>query len=222
MTIAVEVLEPFAAEAATRLAPELSGAASIILTGGTTAADVYSLLPRRCFRPGASVFFSDERCVPPDHESSNYAMATAKLSLEGDDRIVVHRMRGEDDPRHAAAGYHDAIAPLAGPGIDVALLGLGADCHIAALFPGSPVLDESSERLCAAVDRPDGLGGLTLTPPALAMANRVFVVVAGTSKREAVERLLRGDETLQDCPARLLDELPDVILVGDRACIGSV
>ncbi len=215
MTIAVEVFQSFAEGAAALLAPELSRAGSIILTGGTTAADVYSRLPPGCLRPGASVFFSDERCVPVDHESSNYAMAAARLPLEGVDGLAVHRMRGEDEPEQAAAEYHDAIAPFAAPGVDVALLGLGADCHVAALFPGSPAL-ESSERLCVVVDRPDGLRGLTLTPPALTTAKKVFVIVSGKSKREAVGRLLSGDETRNDCPARLLAELPDVVLLGDR------
>lgn len=215
MTIAIEVFESLAAGAAALLAPELSRASSIILTGGTTAAAVYSFLPSDCFRPGASVFFSDERCVPPDHELSNYAMAAARLSLENNDGIAVHRMRGEDEPEQAAAEYHDAILPFAAPGIDVALLGLGADCHVAALFPGSPAL-ETSERLCTAVDRPDGLRGLTLTPPVFMTAQKVFVIVSGETKRKAVERLLHGDETVHDCPARILDESPDVILLGDR------
>jgi len=215
MTIAVEVFQSFAEGAAAVLAPELSRAGSIILTGGTTASDVYSLLPPGCLRPDASVFFSDERCVPPDHESSNYAMAAARLSLEGADGLAVYRMRGEDEPEQAAADYHDAIAPFAAPGVDLALLGLGADCHVAGLFPGSPAL-ESSERLCVVVDRPDGLRGLTLTPPALTTAKKVFVIVSGKSKREAVGRLLSGDETRNDCPARLLAELPDVVLLGDR------
>lgn len=215
MTIAVEVFQSFAEGAAALLAPELSRAGSIILTGGTTAADVYSRLPPGCLRPGASVFFSDERCVPANHESSNYAMAAARLPLESVDGLAVHRMRGEDEPEQAAAEYHDAIAPFAAPGVDVALLGLGADCHVAALFPGSPAL-ESSERLCVVVDRPDGLRGLTLTPPALTTAKKVFVIVSGKSKREAVGRLLSGDETRNDCPARLLAELPEVVLLGDR------
>lgn len=218
MTIAIEIVPSFAEGAAALLAPELSRASSIILTGGTTAADVYSFLPPGCLRPGASVFFSDERCVPPEHESSNYAMAAARLSLEGVDGLAVHRMRGEDEPEQAAAEYHDAIAPFAAPGVDVALLGLGADCHIAALFPGSPAL-EASERLCVVVDRPDRLRGLTLTPPALTTAKKVFVIVSGRNKREAVGRLLNGDETRNDCPARLLTELPDVVLLGDRDSI---
>jgi 6-phosphogluconolactonase len=215
VTIAVEVFQSFAEGAAALLAPELSRASSIILTGGTTAADVYSRLSPGCLRPGASVFFSDERCVPVDHESSNYAMAAARLPLEGVDGLAVHRMRGEDEPEQAAAEYHDAIAPFAAPGVDVAVLGLGADCHVAALFPGSPAL-ESSEWLCVVVDRPDGLRGLTLTPPALTTAKKVFVIVSGKSKRKAVGRLLSGDETRNDCPARLLAELPDVVLLGDR------
>ena len=214
MTLAVEVFETFAPGAAARVAPELSRARSVILTGGTTAAAVYSRLPQRCLQRGTSIFFSDERCVPPDHESSNYAMVAATLSLGDDDGIAVHRMRGEDDPGRAAADYHEAIAPFAAPGFDLVLLGLGADCHVAALFPGSPAL-ESSGRLCSAVDRPDGLRGLTLTPPAFVTAKKVFVIVSGEGKGQAVRRLLRGDEAFRHCPARLLTELSDVVLLGD-------
>jgi 6-phosphogluconolactonase len=220
VTIAVELLDSFAADAAARLAPELNRAGSIILTGGTTAAAVYSLLPEGCFRPGTSVFFSDERCVPVDHEASIYAMAAARLSLSRDDGVAVHRMRGEDEPEQAAVDYHNAIAPVAARGIDVALLGLGTDCHVAGLFPGSPAL-EPSERLCAAVDRPDGMRGLTLTPPALTTARKVFVIVSGQSKREAVGRLLRGNEAPNDCPARLLAALPDLIVLGERDSIAA-
>jgi 6-phosphogluconolactonase len=216
LTIEAEVLGLFAEEAAARLTGELRTANSIILTGGTTAAQVYERLPARTFRSGASIFFSDERCVPPDHEASNYAMAAAKLPLgEG---LNVHRMRGEDDPEQAAAGYHSTLSSWVGRGIDVALLGLGADCHVAALFPHSLAL-EPGERLCAAVERPDGLRGLTLTPAALKLAARVFLVAKGRGKAEAVSRLLRGDEPMEDCPARLLADHPRVTLLGDGESI---
>jgi 6-phosphogluconolactonase len=82
---------------------------------------------------------------------------------------------------------------------------MGDDCHIAALFPGSPALDES-EHTVLAVDRPDGLRGITLTPPALVNAARTFVIVTGKSKASAVRRAVRDSEPAETCPVRLLHD----------------
>jgi 6-phosphogluconolactonase len=160
------------------------------------------------------VFFSDERCVPPDDDRSNFAM-TSRLLLERVDPHAVHRMRGEIDPREAAASYHDVIAPAAEAGIDLVLLGMGGDCHIAALFPGSPALAER-ERLCVVVDRPEGRRGLTLTPPALLSAQRVLLLVSGEAKADAVRRAVRRGEAPDACPARLLGDHPDTTFLLDE------
>jgi 6-phosphogluconolactonase len=217
MSFSVETLpvEKYADRAADIVAQELSEAAAFVLTGGTTAERVYEPLARLAiFRSGANVFFSDERCVDPQDPRSNYGMVQGLLDLESKP-LHVHRMRGELSPERGAESYERDLHHLAG-GVEVLLLGMGADCHIAALFPGSDALAETS-RGCVAVERPDGLEGLTLTPPVLSAATKVPLVVTGKDKAPAVDRAVNGRETIAECPARLLADHPRATFVVDAA-----
>ncbi len=98
----------YAEQAAARIALALPGAGLVVLTGGTTAAGIYPNLVESDRGWGElEVFFSDERCVPPDSEDSNFGMAK-RLLLDHVEPGRVHRMRGEDPPEEAAAAYHEA------------------------------------------------------------------------------------------------------------------
>jgi 6-phosphogluconolactonase len=79
------------------------------------------------------------------------------------------------------------------PRFDVLLLGLGADGHMASLFPDSPALKERSRWVVAATAPAEPQVRLTLTPPAIAAAKRLCVLVAGPDKAEALRHVL--DET---------------------------
>lgn len=218
MSIRIERFDSarYAIHAAAAITRDLAESRVIVLTGGTTAERIYPALAEAASGwSGAEVFFSDERCVPPDDAASNYGMAR-RLLLEPLGISSVHRMRGEDPPEDAARSYSDAIGRHAPGGLDLVLLGMGADCHVAALFPGSAALDEQTY-LCRAVDRPDGMSGLTLTPPALLAAGRIRVIVSGEAKAEAVRRAVAGDELPPGCPARLLSDHADVAFLVDEA-----
>jgi len=199
--------------------PQAGG--SLILTGGTTAQKVYPELSQRAEAlRRLEIGFSDERCVPPDHDESNFKMA-ADLLFDGKAPAGLHRMRGEDPPDEAAAAYGEAIRPLVNSGIDLLLLGMGADAHVGAMFPSSPALDES-EQLCRAVDRPDGMQGLTLTPPAMLSARTVLLLVTGESKAATVARVIKGSEPIEKCPARLLATHPDVAFLLDEPAASAL
>jgi 6-phosphogluconolactonase len=201
-------------EAAHVVAELLPHTGSVVVTGGTTAANVYPRLAgERADWSDLDVFFSDERAVPQDHEASNYGMAKRTLLDRVQPRRVV-RVRGELPAEEAAALYDEAVAD-AGARFDVALLGLGADAHVAALFPGSPGLVETA--WAVAVDRPDGMAGVSLTPPALLGASQVVFVVAGRSKAEAVALAIAGEEDVMRCPAAMFREHDSVTFVLDEA-----
>lgn len=202
----------YAAEAAKLISERLDASGSLVVTGGTTAKAIYSGLDADL--SGVDVYFSDERCVPPDHESSNFRMANDAL-LERCGATKVHRMRGEDPPRDAADAYHNELAPAVREGFGLMLLGMGGDNHIAALFPNSPALLEPDE-LCVPVDRPDGLKGLTMTPTAIVAARSVVIVVAGSAKSGSVARAFDVGENEMSCPVRLLADHPNVTFVLDE------
>lgn len=212
MTFAVDVFEDmsYAQTAAARIEEAWPSSSAVVITGGTTAERIYREL---ALDRGLDVFFSDERCVPPNHADSNFRMANA--AFLGGSPARVHRMPGELDPEEGAAAYHSDIAPFVDQEFGLTLLGMGADCHIGAMFPGSPALGER-DRYCRAVDRPDGMKGLTLTPPAMLAAGKILLLVAGSGKAEAVSRVVNGDEDPGPCPARLLKDHGDATMLLDE------
>lgn len=210
MNLRVEVLADHPSAAARYISRALPMTGPVVITGGTTAREIYEHLDPREW-DNLDVFFSDERCVPPDDDASNH-----KLALDtflGASKANVYRMAGELQPDEGAARYHEAVTPLVNDTYELLLLGMGADCHVCAMFPGSPALIADAN--CIAVDRPDGLTGLTVTPAVVLSARKVLVLVTGESKAEAVKRAVQGTETVESCPARLLAAHPDVTFLLD-------
>lgn len=200
-------------DAARRVARALPGGGSFVITGGGTAENIFPhLAGKKDDWSGVEIVFSDERVVPPDHEESNYGMAK-RLFLDAAEPGHVHRVKGELEAEEAAAAYEHEIRPLVAKGFDLEMLGMGEDAHIGAIFPGSPVLDTA--RLAHAVDRPDGMKGVTLAPASLTAARKILLVVTGGGKAEAVARVANGDEDPHSAPARLLAEHPDVTFLLD-------
>jgi 6-phosphogluconolactonase len=214
MTFAVEIWpsRSYAAGAARWIAERMAAEGSLVLTGGSTAEELYPKMKLEASE--IDIFFSDERCVPPDHEDSNFALAD-RLLLDRSGAARVHRMRGEDPPIEAARAYHDELVPAVERGFDVTLLGMGDDNHIAALFPNSRAL-VNPKALCLPVDRPDGMKGLTMTPPALVAARTIVLIVTGATKAEAVRRAIQSDDDPLSCPVRLLAGHPDATFLLDE------
>ena len=183
---------PDAEEAASVVADELVAAArdgqTIALTGGTSPGRAYELAAQRepDWSP-ASLWWGDERCVPPEDERSNFRLARETLldGLEAPPREV-QRIRGELGAEEAAQEY-DLL--LNGVQLDFVLLGLGPDGHVASLFPGEPTLDERERRAIPAEARLEPLvDRVTMTVPTLSSAPAVVFIVTGEEKAEAVER----------------------------------
>jgi 6-phosphogluconolactonase len=217
---------PALADAAARAIAEAAVAAvadhgrfTFVLAGGGTPRDTYMRLaapPLVDTVPWdkTSIFFGDERCVPPEHAESNYRMASeALLSKVGIPAERVYRMRGEaDDPEEAAAEYARTLASVFQtkrgglPRFDLVLLGLGLDGHAASLFPGSPASKEIFRTVvavhAAAARIPQRL---TLTIPTLTAAARVIFLISGAEKAKVVKATLTDGAILPGSMIRPTD-----------------
>jgi 6-phosphogluconolactonase len=184
-----------AAVVADMLAEAAERGSQIVLTGGSTPKLAYETAARKNVNwNGSTIWFSDERCVPPESGLSNVRMATDALlgRIMRDQRPAVMPMEGEAGPDAGAASYEALIREHLGgsPRWDLVLLGLGPDAHTASLFPGKPEVEER-QRLVTGVE----LAGMepqvpriSLTLPAINGARHVVFLVTGKDKAKAVKR----------------------------------
>jgi 6-phosphogluconolactonase len=177
------------------------GAFRVALSGGETPRATYELLaqsPRAESVPWKDVYvyFSDERCVPPTDERSNYGMAKEAFLQSVPIYLGhVHRMLGEIEPGHAANSYASILRAELGdpPHFDLVMLGLGPDGHTASLFPGTPP-DPGDHALVRAVYADSQkMWRITFTPKLINLARTVVFAVEGAAKAEILAAVLTGE-----------------------------
>lgn len=182
------------------------GSCSLGLTGGATAARLYAywgatgdlLWDRMHF------YFGDERCVPPDHLGSNFGMALAKLGgTDGVRRFRVTRMKAEAANLDEAARQYESELPAQ---LDVLLLGMGTDGHIASLFPHHPSLMEIKRRVVHVTTDTEFKQRLTVTPSVIAAAQSVFLLATGAAKGRVLAAALESPADVQSLPVRFAIE----------------
>ena len=203
MNADIRVLDDPAQEAA-ELLTATSG--HVALTGGSTPRTAYERSAgMREDWSGVDLWFTDERCVPPDHEHSNFGMVERSLlsRIEG---ATVHRMRGELGPEDGSTAYENELGEFGPDALDLILLGVGPDAHICSLFPGDEALGER-ERRVVGVETP-GMAPLvpriTLTLPVVNTSRQIVFLVTGEDKAEAVRRVFAGPPD-PDAPGSLVE-----------------
>jgi 6-phosphogluconolactonase len=195
MSLELEIVEDPARACSAMLLSAMLGGGDVVLTGGGTPRPAYEELARAVRAVGhdlrdTTLWFSDERCVTPDNELSNYRLVKQSLldPLSDLPRPAVRRIRGELGPSEAAEAYERELDEAGEPEFSLVLLGLGPDGHLASMFPDQASLSERS-RLVVGVEEA-GLDPfvprVTLTLPALANAEQVVFLVSGEGKADAV------------------------------------
>lgn len=187
---------------------------SFALSGGSTARACYERLADDAGSQidwwKVDVYWGDERCVPHDHEDSNYRLAREALLDRVGAANATHLMRCAE----GADAYQLRLGDLGR--IDLVHLGMGADGHTASLFPGSPALEADPGRLVAMNEDPSGRNPyqrMTLTYAGIARARLVVVTVAGEEKADALAAVAASD----DLPAARIDAERVVWLVDPPA-----
>jgi 6-phosphogluconolactonase len=211
------------------VAREERGTAHLALSGGTTPVRAYQLLAASGvdWAP-VEIWFADERCVPPEDEESNYRLVEETLVrptrelANGLAEAQVHRMEGELGPHLGAERYAQLLrarvaADGAGvPALDLVVLGIGPEGHIASLFPDSQALRES-EALCLGVEdspKPPPQR-ITLSLPVLCAARRCLLLASGEGKAAALGAALGA--VSRAAPASLLPRERLTVLADEEA-----
>jgi 6-phosphogluconolactonase len=203
---------------------------SLVLSGGSTPVPLYRRLTEPPYSESvpwqkAQIFWGDERCVLPTNSESNFGQASALLLKPNQIRPnQIHRIQGELQPRDAAKQYSAELASFfrsAGEEnlFDIVFLGLGADGHVASLFPGSAAEEGSKEFALAVRARYEGRPSdrVTMTARSLNRARNVIVLVSGSEKSKAVYDAVHGEHDPLRYPAqRIKPATGEVYWILDR------
>lgn len=206
-TLASRAADAF--EAACSAAVAARGRFAVALSGGKTPRAMLETLAGRALDwQAVHVFWSDERCVPPVDNDSNFKMAReALLEKVNPPMANVHRMRGELAPDEGASEYSRELLAFFGglPVFDLVFLGLGPDGHTASLFPGTPGL-HVTDKPCVAnhvgAENVPAPWRLTLTYPAINAARHVMFLVDGADKSAILCRVAVGPQDVERYPAQ--------------------
>jgi 6-phosphogluconolactonase len=230
MSIDIQVVDDPAQVCADALTAAAATGEHVVLTGGSTPKNAYGLAASQdpqAWR-GAKLWLSDDRCVPPDDDRSNFKMVKESLlePLEGSGVEVefCRRILGERGYDEGAIEYERELEHVGGgPGairFELVLVGVGSDGHICSLFPRQPSLDERARFV---VGVPEAgiepfVPRVTLTFTALSRAKRVMVLATGESKADPIAAAFADDAPhTPDVPASLLPEhVEDIVVVLDE------
>ena len=183
------------------------GAASLVVSGGSTPRPLFDELSRRPLAwEQVSVTLADERWVAADHEASNEALVRRHLlTEEASEARWVGLTDSSETPEDGCDEIEGRLRSVPRP-FDVVVLGMGGDGHTASLFPGAAELadglDPANERLCLAVRPPEApYPRLSLTLAALLASRRIVLHVTGQQKWAVYQQAL-ADGPAEELPIR--------------------
>ncbi|GAB6985543.1 6-phosphogluconolactonase [Nocardioides pyridinolyticus] len=201
----------------------------VALTGGTIAEEIHREVAR--LSPSTQVdwtqvvvWWGDERFVAPDSPDRN-ARQAREAFLDAVGATRVHEMPSTADAATAdegAAAYAATLREHGSGELDVVMLGIGPDGHVASLFPGFPQLDVTDALSAGVTGSPKPPPErITLTFPALNRAKAVWFLVSGDGKSGAVAQALGGADR-HDIPAAGVTGHDETIWFLDRGAASQL
>ncbi len=185
----------------------------LAVSGGSTPKILFGLLASSNYSnkipwEKLHIFWSDERCVPPDDSESNYGM-TKKLLFDKIkiDEKNVHRIKGESIPKDEAKRYAEDTRQIIQnvknelPQFDWILLGMGSDGHTASLFPNQK-LEFISENLFGIATHPtSGQKRISMTEELINNSFRITFLVTGEEKSNTLKEIFSDSKVENKFPA---------------------
>lgn len=199
------------------------GSFSIAVPGGSAAEGLLpALIPASIDWSKLEVFWVDERMVPADDPNSNYRLAKGvwldEVPIPAE---RIHRMP-VDEPRPGEAGavYTRILRERLGEParIDLVLLGVGPDGHVASLFPGHRLLRAWDRDVAVLSDAPKPPPRrMTLTLKAITAAGRIVVYATGAAKADAIRDAIRDEDSELPVALATMGDAPVTFLLDPEA-----
>jgi 6-phosphogluconolactonase len=173
---------------------------SLMLTGGATAKSMYEYWSwlDDFSHDKIAYYFGDERCVPHEHPESNYGAFCRSVFPTGlPQNLDIHPMYIDGSDMNEASTAYQRLLPQM---IDILLLGMGEDGHVASIFPGDPVTTEMNRLVIPVIGPKYPMQRLTITPKVITTAETIFLLATGTEKGKLLSRVIREHETPSKLP----------------------
>jgi 6-phosphogluconolactonase len=182
----------------------INGTCNVMLTGGRSASLLYAAWKEHfdiSTIKGANFYFGDERCVPHSNADSNYSMAKKVLFSHNQNDFQIFHMGENFDDLEIAAKKYEACLPNQ---IDILLLGVGIDGHIASIFPGSKAFEERVREVMPIISPVPPKYRLTITPTVIYRAKKIFILAPGFSKEEVFQRAVNCKDAPIEFPISMV------------------
>ncbi|OVE73675.1 hypothetical protein BVX94_03190 [bacterium B17] len=193
-----ELREPSVAALKSFFEADMDMPYGVMLTGGDTVGEIYDRLAKIGFNvnPNLHLLLSDERHVPVSSSDSNYGFIQNLVQALNINESQVIRPDTDLPIQECADKYHHDLANFLTKGtVPYAILGLGADGHLASIFSLED-MKAGEGRLAHPTYRPEGPDRISVSQKLLLMIKKIQFVSAGTSKFEIIEQLKSAPETV--------------------------
>jgi len=188
----------------------------LVLTGGTLGNAISTALVSTWNQApemysGLHIWWSDERFVASDSAERNAHPLHGKLM---NSKIAVHESLAAESGVSVSDAVADYESALNGVVVDLNILGLGPDGHVASLFPGIADLDDD-RHIFAITDSPKPPATrISFTMNFINQGREVWIVAGGASKADAVAKIIEGDTSI---PASYVSAVERTRLMLDQA-----
>src|SRR3989344_238602 len=174
---------------------------SIAISGGDSIKGLLRILGEKKPKwPHVNVFMVDERAVSVNSPESNFEQAR-ELFFSKSPEIHAHAL----DLKKGAKEYSNRFMEITKGKVDLIVLGVGEDGHIASLFPNKPSLDYKEEGYLEISDSPKPpKKRFSLSVKTIQNAQSSIILFASESKKPAFKRFMDEEASYQDCPAKII------------------
>lgn len=198
-----------------------TGTFHLALTGGSLGLMISELLvahwndePEKFV--GLHLWWGDERFVPELSEERN--ARPVLTTLNADSPIHIHQVSSPDSSIRVEVAAKRYSADLFGIEMDLSLLGLGEDGHVASLFPGQWHEDEKRSAIEVMDSPKPPRQRVTFSISKINESESVWFIVSGREKHDALEKILARDGSV---PATHVRGKVETLLFADLDALAS-